>query len=254
MVLLSVSGAVLTGCTSNAPAASSFGYPSQAGGGGTLNVDERTARPSPPATPDGVTYVALGDSYTIGTSVEAEDRWPNQLARALRPGINLELTANLGVNGYTTTDLIAEELPQLDSLDPEFVTLLIGVNDVVQRATLETYWANITSILDHLLARLPANRILVVSMPDYTLTPEGATYGDPERQSGRIRRFNAILREESERRGLAFVDISPVSDRTPADATLVASDGLHPSSKQYAGWVELIAPQARALMRREPGH
>ena len=73
-------------------------------------------------------YVALGDSYTIGTSVEAVDRFPDQLARRVA---GLEIVANLGVNGYTTADLIRDELPALNGLAPEFATLLIGVNDVV---------------------------------------------------------------------------------------------------------------------------
>lgn len=198
--------------------------------------------------PDSVTYVALGDSYTIGTSVGADDRWPDQLVRALRPEINLRLAANLGVDGYTSSDLIAVELPQLDDLDLEFVTVLIGVNDVVKGVPAATYKENVGTILDDLRGRVPADRILVVSTPDYTLTPEGGHYGDPDRQRGRIRRFNAILRGEAEERGLTFVDITAVSDLVSADRTLIADDGLHPSGKQYAGWVELIAPQARALL------
>ena len=74
-------------------------------------------------------YVALGDSYTIGTSVAEADRWPNQLVARVP---TLELVANLGVNGFTSRDLIEVELPQLDALRPEFITVLIGVNDVVQ--------------------------------------------------------------------------------------------------------------------------
>ncbi|MFL5687430.1 MAG: SGNH/GDSL hydrolase family protein, partial [Chloroflexota bacterium] len=77
-------------------------------------------------------YVALGDSYTIGTSVPAADRWPDRLVAALGPDEpRLQLVANLGVNGHTSSDLIRDELPALDALGPAFVSLLIGVNDVV---------------------------------------------------------------------------------------------------------------------------
>ena len=70
-------------------------------------------------------YVALGDSYTIGTSVSLGERWPNQLVAALAGGTtHLDLVANLGVNGYTSRDVIDVELPQLASLQPAFVTLL----------------------------------------------------------------------------------------------------------------------------------
>jgi len=99
-----------------------------------------------------VRYVALGDSYTIGTAVAEPDRWPNQLVARL--GGNppaLDLVANLGVNGYTTDDLIRAELPALERLRPQFVSLLIGVNDVVQAVPHSAYSANITSILDGVL-------------------------------------------------------------------------------------------------------
>ncbi len=143
---------------------------------------------------------------------------------------------------------MAEELPQLDGLDPEFVTLQIGVNDVVRRVSPDQYRENVAAILDDLLTRVDAGRILVVSTPDYTLTPEGPRFGDAERQSGRIERFNEILRDEAEARALRYVDITPVADRVGQDASLVAGDGLHPSGKQYAGWVELIAPHVRKML------
>ena len=199
-------------------------------------------------SPEPVAYVALGDSYTIGTSVRAEDRWPNQLVRALEPDFELRLVDNLGMNGYTTSDLIAEELPQVRSLDAELASVLIGVNDVVQGVGNQEYRQNVAMILDELREQLPRGRIVVVSTPDYTLTPEGGTFGDPERQSQRIRRFNEIIGEEAALREIRFVDISPVADRVMEDETLVARDGLHPSAKQYAGWVELIAPVVREML------
>ena len=112
-------------------------------------------------------YVALGDSYTIGTSVAAADRWPDRLVAALGPvEPTLELVANLGVNGYTSADLIRDELPRLERLRPEFATVLIGVNDVVRRVPPETYVANVERILDELLGRLPVSRIVTVATPD----------------------------------------------------------------------------------------
>jgi lysophospholipase L1-like esterase len=74
-------------------------------------------------------YVALGDSYTIGTAVSVSDRFPDRLVLAVP---RLELVANLGVNGYTSADLVRDELPRFDALDAGFVSVLIGVNDVVQ--------------------------------------------------------------------------------------------------------------------------
>ena len=130
-------------------------------------------------------YVALGDSYTIGTAIDADGRWPNQLAARLPA---LELVANLGVNGYTSRNVIERELPQLDRLRPEVVSLLIGVNDVVQGVPEATYRANVAVILDAMVGHVGAARAFVVTTPDYTVTPSGAAFGDPAQQSAGIQR------------------------------------------------------------------
>jgi lysophospholipase L1-like esterase len=199
---------------------------------------------------DRVRYVALGDSYTVGTSVAEAERWPNQLVDRIG---ELELVGNPAVNGFTSADLIAEELPRLDQLDPDLVSVLIGVNDVVQGIPDSRYTANVALILDDLLRRLPAERIVCVATPDYTRTPRGGDYGDPAEQSDGIVRVNAILREACEQRGIAFVpDIFEISQEATADPSLVASDGLHPSGAQYARWVDAIEPVVRGLLERVP--
>ena len=136
-------------------------------------------------------YVALGDSYTIGTAVERAERFPDQLVAALRNGPSpLELVANLGVNGYTSAEVIRQELPALDALEPSFVSILIGVNDAVQGVPLAVYERNVSTILDDLLRRLPARAIVTVSTPDYTVTPAGADFGEPSVRRAAIRAAN----------------------------------------------------------------
>ena len=192
-------------------------------------------------------YVALGDSYTIGTSVEAGDRFPDQLARRIP---ELELVANLGANGYTTADLIRDELPALPGLAPDFMTLLIGVNDVVQDIPAATYELNTVEILDTLLAAVPSDRLVIVSIPDYTATPAGADYGDPSEKSAAIVEANGIMERLAGERRVSFVDIFDVSRGAATDRSLVADDGLHPSGRQYAVWVERIVPVAARLFGR----
>ncbi len=195
----------------------------------------------------GLRYVALGDSYTIGTSVSSADSWPSQLVERL--GGRLELVANLGVNGYSSADLVAAELPALPDLDPEFVTVQIGVNDVVRGVPEATYSENVTYILDALLERLPPNRILAVATPDYTLTPMGGSFGNRAQQSAEIAAFNDVFQEAARERGIAFVpDVFEISRRVASDLSLVASDGLHPSGTQYALWVDAIQPVVEELL------
>jgi lysophospholipase L1-like esterase len=210
-----------------------------------------TGQPETPSAtaPAAVRYVALGDSYTIGTGVGREERWPDQLVERLTgAGIAIELAGNLGVNGYTSRDLIEDELPQLAGLRPDFVSLLIGVNDVVQRVPTATYRANVVEILAALLEQVPRERIVVVSTPDYTRTPRGADFGNPEAQRAGVAEVNRIMREETAARGIAFVDIGSVADQAGANPDLVAGDQLHPSGTQYGLWVELIAPVVTRLL------
>jgi len=190
-----------------------------------------------------VRYVALGDSYTIGTSVRPAERWPDQLVRALGPTEpTLELVANLAVNGYTSSDLIRAELPAVARLDPGFATVLIGVNDVVRRVSLDTYGANVATILNTLLGQLAPDRIVTVATPDYTVTPAGAVYGDPASRHDDIVAVNGALARLAAERRIAFVDTFDISLGAATDRALIAADGLHPSGAQYARWVERILP------------
>jgi lysophospholipase L1-like esterase len=195
--------------------------------------------------------VALGDSYTIGTSVQPAERWPDQLVVALgSEPPTLRLVANLGVNGYTSGDLIRDELPPLRSLEPGFVSFLIGVNDVVQGVSARAYEANVASILDALLEDLAPNRIVTVAIPDYTVTPAGAEYGDPRQQHDGIVANNLAMARLAAGRGIAYADTFDISLRAATDRSLVADDGLHPSGRQYAAWVERIQPIVEGLLGR----
>jgi acyl-CoA thioesterase I len=198
-----------------------------------------------------IRYVALGDSYTIGTAVSEAERWPNQLVGALGgAAAPLRLAANVAVNGFTTADVIAEELPLLEDLRPDFVTLLIGVNDVVQGVPDETYRAHLETIFDRLLRRLAPSRVLAVTTPDYTVTPAGADYGDPVERRAGIVRANGTMNEVAASREVAVVDIFDLSQGAARDRSLVAADGLHPSGVQYALWISRIAPAVRELLSR----
>ena len=204
----------------------------------------------------GLRYVALGDSYTIGTAVGPAASWPAQLVQILaggrgRPG-PLELVANLARNGRTSADLVREQLPELSGWRPEFVTVLIGVNDVVQGVPRSDYQANVRTIFEHLLGGLPPRRLVTVGIPDYTVTPRGADYGDPAEQSRAIAECNEIMRASSAEHGVRHVDVFDLSRRAASDRSLVAADGLHPSAAQYALWVERIAPVVEALFVDEP--
>jgi acyl-CoA thioesterase-1 len=163
-------------------------------------------------------------------------------------GLPLEPVANLGVNGFTSAEVLEIELPRVAQARPDFVTLLVGVNDVVQEVSEAIYRDNVRAIIAELLRLVAARRLLAVSTPDYTVTPTGADYGDPRARSSAIRRFNGILAEEVAAQGIAFVDIHDLSLAAVHDRSLIAGDSLHPSGVQYALWVDRVAPIVSGLL------
>ncbi len=199
-------------------------------------------------------YLALGDSYTIGESVEAEERWPVRLAVLLRGrGVAVGEPEIVAQTGWTTNELLAG----IDRAAPagpfDLVSLLIGVNNQYRGRDPGEYRDQFRALLERAVsfAGEEAARVIVLSIPDWGTTPfaEGR---DRDRIATEIDRFNAINREETENRGARYVDVTPES-RTAAGGgakTLIAPDGLHPSGAMYAEWARLALPQALAALGR----
>jgi acyl-CoA thioesterase I len=194
-------------------------------------------------------YLALGDSYTICTGASsAATRWPSLLARRLEAAIGGPVSVtNLGVGGVTTDDLIEVELPHLGDARWDYVSILIGVNDFYQGYDETHYRPRLVRIYDAIDAlRLPPQRALAVSIPDYSYTPVGHASGSPEQITGGLQRFNAIANAEAERRGFTWVDIFDVSRSQIGSAGWTSSDGLHPGDIQYRAWADHIWAQVAA--------
>ncbi len=209
---------------------------------------------APTVGPGALRFVVLGDSYPFGDGVAQADRWPNQLVRILRPDVDMEVAANLAGRTSATAQVIQNQMPQLVQLEPQFVGVQVGANDAIFGTPPDDYAANMATILDTVLERVHRpDRIVVVTTPDFTLTPDGPSLvTDAGVASVRIRELNGLLREAAASRGIAVVDISPISDRVREDPSLVGLDPvtgryLHPSAKQYAGWADLVATALRRL-------
>lgn len=197
-----------------------------------------------------VKYVALGDSYTIGTGANENDAWPILLTKHLNEaGIKTELVANPARNGFSTQNLIDMELPVFDKSGATFVTLLIGVNDWVREVNTTTYAKNLAFILDHVQKVLPnKNNILLITIPDFGVTPQGAYFANERDVSKGITEFNNIIKAEAKKRGLAVADIFEISKQMKDNTELTSKDGLHPSAKGYAGWESVIFPEAKKVL------
>jgi lysophospholipase L1-like esterase len=187
--------------------------------------------------------VALGDSYTIGTGLTDESQdFPSVLTRRLaeESGIAVALV-NLGVNGYTTNDLIREELPNASGLQPQLVTVLIGANDIVQGSSEAAYRTRLAEIYDALLGwELPAARVLAVSTPDFSALPGAAPFGAARDLRTRIDAFNHIAQSQATARGFHYADISAISREDGRGRDWLAADGLHPGPDQHRAIAEQL--------------
>ena len=199
-----------------------------------------------------IRYVAIGDSYSIGEGATPNESWPAVMTRHLNEkGLHVDLVANPSRTGWTTKDAIDRELPIFNESKPNFATLLIGVNDWVQGVDEATFRKHFTYLLDRMLEVLPnKKRLLVVTIPDFGVTPTGPKYARGRNISEGLTRFNQIVTEEARKRGLQVVDIFPLSKKMGSDRSLVAADGLHPSAKEYVEWEKIIFPAAVELLKQ----
>lgn len=203
--------------------------------------------PTPTQSDSSLRYLALGDSYTIGESVAENERWSNQLATLLGADIEVQIIAR---TGWTTSELW--EGIQAQGVNPPYdmVSLLIGVNNQYRGYDIEEYRTEFIFLLNKAIEYAGGDnqKVFVLSIPDWGVTPF-ANGRDAEKIASEIDAFNKVNKDESEKAGVAYVDITPVSREAVNDATLIAGDGLHPSGKMYAQWAKLALPIALEILK-----
>lgn len=187
-------------------------------------------------------YLALGDSYTIGESVSEAERWPNQLRDSLnKKGYAIGKPTIIATTGWRTDNL--KNAMNIAQLKPEYdlVSLLIGVNNQYQGKSSDQYAIEFEDLLKTAihLAKGRKENVFVVSIPDYGFTP----FGKPKKEAitKAIDLFNEINARITYKYKVQYFNITEISRDGLTDPSLVAGDGLHPSGKMYAQWVELIA-------------
>ena len=202
------------------------------------------------------TFLALGDSYTIGEGVPETGRWPVALATRLRAqGTPLDDPRIIARTGWTTDELLGAM--DESHFDPPYdlVTLLIGVNNQYRGRALDEYREQFRTLLQRAIAFTGGHpdRVLVVSIPDWGATPFARGEArDSQSIATQIDAFNAVAREEAGAHDVHFVDITGIS-RDPGNHHQLVADGLHPSVAQYSLWTDAIAPAARAILKSSAG-
>jgi lysophospholipase L1-like esterase len=191
----------------------------------------------------GIRYLALGDSYTYGQNVAENERFPNQLVTNLaKQGIQVTNLHSIARTGWTTDELQAGiTAAAIADSTYDIVSLLIGVNNQYRNRSVEVYKTEFTELLNQAVkfAGGRKNRVVVVSIPDYAYTSFG---GGSARISAGIDEFNAANEQITRASSIAYINITPISREGIKDPSLVASDGLHPSGKQYGRWVLDMMP------------
>lgn len=195
--------------------------------------------------------LCLGDSYTIGERVEEADRFPNQTILQLHSkGIYFENPRIIAATGWTTDELMIAIQDADIHQTYDIVTLLIGVNNQYRGRSAEDYRLQFAELLELAItfSGHQKNKVIVLSIPDWGATPfaEGR---NREAIAKEIDQFNDINKEESEKRGVHYLDITAISRKGMNDSSLIADDGLHPSGKMYAAWAELVTQVIKDEMK-----
>lgn len=193
----------------------------------------------------GLSYLALGDSYTIGESVAENERWPVQLSKSLtKNGVEIASPQIIARTGWTTDELKTKIVSENITKTYDLVSLLIGVNNQYRGRSVEQFRTEFIDLLETAI-KFSGNKpkhVFVVSIPDWGVTPFGGK-GQNKTISEQIDLFNKVKKEETEKKGILFIDITPISRQAINDVSLIAEDGLHPSGKMYQQWVEKISPE-----------
>ena len=191
-----------------------------------------------------IRYVAIGDSYTVATGIEEKDSWPSQLTQKLKlAGIEINLIEILGMKGATSQQTLNEVMPLLKNLKPGFITLLIGVNDWIREGISSSkFKIRIKNLIDKIQSNLPPKKLLLITIPDFSCSPQKKNWGYGKSATNGITRLNKILKTEAALRDLVIVDIYPLSQNLCSQVGMFSDDGVHPSALQYSKWVDLIFP------------
>jgi len=202
-----------------------------------------------------INYLALGDSYTIGQSVCAKCRFPEQLKTSLKmlyPETNFSLQV-IATTGWTTTNLISAINSQKPESNYDLVTLLIGVNNQYQGKDFSLYEKEFPELVLKAitLAKGDKKNVIVVSIPDYAYTPfaKNLSQSQKEKITKEIEQYNAFAENYCKANDLVFVGITDITRQGLNNPNLVASDGLHPSQSAYMLFVERILPQAKVALQ-----
>lgn len=186
-------------------------------------------------------FLALGDSYTIGEGVNGDQRWPNQFVDiAYFNGVEIDQPIIIAETGWKTYDLLNEIKQTNFTKKYDYISLLIGVNNQFNSRPIDEFEEDLEKLMDE-MKRLKKNggSITIISIPDWGSSPYGIGY-DRNQISNEINLFNNSLKNFANIYGLKYVDVTEISRRAINEPNLIAGDNLHPSGVMYLEWAKKI--------------
>jgi lysophospholipase L1-like esterase len=217
----------------------------------TINTSIDTLNITPSISDSVRTFLALGDSYTIGQSVPDAERFPNQTVQLLKKeNIKISDPEIIAVTGWTTTNLINALNANPPHNNYTLVALLVGVNNQYQNKSIDEYKIEFTLLVNRSIQYAGNNKshVFVLSIPDYSVTPF-AQNSDKQKIAGEIDLFNLANKTIAMQLGVNYLDITPISREAKNDPSLIANDGLHPSGLQYKRWADLLAEMMKKILQ-----
>ena len=203
----------------------------------TLTVDDFLNTPSE----DPYSFIALGDSYTIGEGVNEDERWPNQFVDvAYENGVDFDQPMIIAETGWKTYDLLNAINQTNFSKKYDYISLLIGVNNQFNSRPIDEFEEDLNKLMGE-MKRIKKNdgSIIIISIPDWGYTPFGES-SDMSDISEQINLFNSSLRKFASTNGLKYVDVTEISRRGINEPDLITNDNLHPSGTMYLEWAKKI--------------
>lgn len=198
------------------------------------------------------TYLALGDSYTIGEGILLHKSFPYQTVSLLRKeGYDFAAPEIIAKTGWTTDELEAGIISHRFLSKYDYVSLLIGVNNQYRGRNIMEYKEQFEHLLKKSiqLANGKPDRVLVLSIPDYGATPFGQSLNS-EKVSKEIDEYNTLNKALSIQYKVHYIEITEGSRKAKTNAALVTHDGLHPSAKEYAKWSKKLAEIMHAGVKK----
>lgn len=203
----------------------------------TLIVEDNLNSPS--ESP--YSFIALGDSYTIGEGVNEDERWPNQFVDvAYENGVDFDQPMIIAETGWKTYDLLNAINQTNFTKKYDYISLLIGVNNQFNSRPIDEFEEDLNKLMDE-MKRIKKNdgSIIIISIPDWGYTPFGES-SDMSDISEQINLFNSSLRKFATTNGLKYVDVTEISRRGINEPDLITNDNLHPSGIMYLEWAKKI--------------